>query len=99
MGAYIIRRILYAIPVLLGVNILTFVLFFTVNSPNDIAYVHLGTKYVTKQQIEHGYAMPLFYNEKTKSITDTIFWQKTMRLFIFDFGVADSGKSINQAIA
>lgn len=104
MGAYIIRRLLYAIPVLLGVNILTFVLFFTVNSPNDIASVHLGTKYVTQQQLDdwkesHGYGLPLFYNSKTNSVTDTIFWQKTMRLFLFDFGTADSGKSINQAIA
>lgn len=104
MGTYLLRRILYAIPVLLGVNLLTFVLFFTVNSPNDIAYVHLGSKYVTQQQVEdwkaaHGYDLPLFYNSQKHSITDTIFWQKTMRLFILDFGVADNGKSINQAIA
>ncbi|HSX20660.1 MAG TPA: ABC transporter permease, partial [Gammaproteobacteria bacterium] len=103
MGNYILRRILNAIPVLLGVNILTFVLFFAVNSPDDIAYVHLGTKYVTKQQVEdwkstHGYNMPLFYNTKTHSVTDTIFWQKTMRLFLFDFGVSDGGRNINQAI-
>lgn len=104
MGSYIIRKILYAIPVLLGVNILTFILFFTVNSPDEIAQVHLGTKYVTQQQIQdwkqtHGYDAPLFYNSKTHSITDTIFWQKTMRLFLFDFGIGDNGKSINQAIA
>lgn len=103
MGVYIIRRILYALPVLLGVNILTFVLFFTVNSPDDIAYVHLGNKYVTPQQVadwksSHGYALPLFYNSATKSFTDTIFWQKSMRLFLFDFGVSDGGRNINQAI-
>lgn len=103
MWQYIIRRILYALPVLLGVNILTFVLFFTVNSPDDIAYVHLGTKYVTKEQItdwkaSHGYNLPLFYNTEQHSLTETIFWQKTMRLFVFDFGISDSGRSINHAI-
>ncbi|MDH5570990.1 MAG: ABC transporter permease, partial [Gammaproteobacteria bacterium] len=33
MFAYILRRILYAIPILIGVNLLTFSLFFVVNSP------------------------------------------------------------------
>lgn len=104
MAYYLIRRILYAIPVLIGVNILTFMLFFAVNSPDDIAYVHLGNKYVTQQQIAdwkaaHGYDLPLFYNSDKQNFTDTIFWQKTIRLFMFDFGIADNGKSINQAIA
>lgn len=103
MFYYIFRRILYAIPVLLGVNILTFILFFSVNSPDDIAYMHLGRKYVTQQQIQdwksaHGYDLPLFYNKQKRSLTQTIFWQKSMRLFIFDFGSSDSGKNINQAI-
>ena len=30
---YIIRRVLYAIPILIGVNLLTFALFFVVNTP------------------------------------------------------------------
>ena len=47
MIAYVIRRILYAIPILLGVNVITFVLFFVVNSPDDMARLHLGTKHVT----------------------------------------------------
>ncbi len=103
MGYYLIKRILHAIPILLGVNILTFILFFTVNTPNDIAHMHLGTKYVTQQQIDdwkisNGYSLPLFYNSETKSFTDTIFWQKSVRLFVFDFGMSDGGKNINQAI-
>ena len=36
MLQYIIRRVLYAFPLLLGVNVLTFVLFFVVNSPDDM---------------------------------------------------------------
>ncbi|MDP7554697.1 MAG: ABC transporter permease, partial [Nitrospinota bacterium] len=38
---YIIRRSLYAIPILLGVNIITFVLFFVVNTPDQMARLHL----------------------------------------------------------
>ena len=33
MLAYIVRRLLYAIPILIGVNLLTFALFFVVNTP------------------------------------------------------------------
>ncbi|MDH5535156.1 MAG: ABC transporter permease, partial [Betaproteobacteria bacterium] len=44
MIAYIIRRLFYAIPILIGVNVLTFALFFVVNSPDDMARVHLGVK-------------------------------------------------------
>lgn len=103
MGYYILRKIIQAIPIILGVNILTFALFFAVNSPDDIAHVHLGSKYVTAQQIanwkkSNGYDLPLFYNSEKGNITDTIFWQKSMRLFVFDFGNSDNGKNINQAI-
>ncbi|MEM1244485.1 MAG: ABC transporter permease, partial [Pseudomonadota bacterium] len=67
MFAYILRRILYAIPVLIGVNLITFLLFFTVNTPNDMARMQLGQKYVTQAAIDnwkqqHGYDLPLFYN-------------------------------------
>ncbi len=47
MFAYIIRRVLYAVPILIGINVLTFYLFFVVNSPDDMARMHLGMKHVT----------------------------------------------------
>ena len=53
MFAYIVRRLLYAIPILIGVNLLTFVLFFVVNSPDDMAVSQLGAKYVTPEAIEN----------------------------------------------
>ena len=67
MIAYIIRRILYAFPLLLGINLITFVLFFVVNSPDDMAKNQLGQKHTTQQQIEdwkreRGYDLPLIYN-------------------------------------
>ena len=80
MFAYIIRRILYAIPILIGVNLITFVLFFVVNSPNDMARVHLGSKHVTQEamdkwKMERGYDKPLLFNsaaDGTKNLTDTV---------------------------
>jgi peptide/nickel transport system permease protein len=67
MIAYIIRRSLYAIPILLGVNVVVFLLFFFVNSPDDMARAHLGYKRVTPEQIdrwkrEHSLDLPYFYN-------------------------------------
>ena len=103
---YIIRRCLYALPLLMGVNILTFVLFFIVNSPDDMARMQLGQKHVTEQSItnwkqQHGYDMPLVWNadaEKQKKITQTIFYQKSVGLFLFRFGVSDSGRNIGADI-
>lgn len=68
MTAYVIRRILYAVPILIGVNLVTFVLFFFVNTPDDMARAHLGVKRVTEEQIaswkrERGYQFPYFYND------------------------------------
>lgn len=67
MIAYLIRRCLYAIPILIGVNVLVFMLFFFVNSPEDMARAHLGQKRVTPEQIdqwkrEHSLDLPYFYN-------------------------------------
>ena len=51
MFAYIIRRLIYAIPILVGVNLLTFTLLFVVNSPDEMAASQLGEKYVTPEAI------------------------------------------------
>ncbi len=85
MLTYILRRILYAVPLLLGVNVLTFVLFFIVNSPDDMARMQLGQKHVTSQAIENwkqqrGYHLPLLVNGTAQgldTVKDTIFYQKT----------------------
>ncbi len=106
MIAYILRRLLYAIPILIGVNVITFVLFFVVNSPDDMARMQLGQKRVTEQAIEswkaeHGYARPLLVNHAANGldvVTDTIFFQKSVKLFRFDFGQSDSGRDIGYDI-
>ncbi|MCS6787058.1 MAG: ABC transporter permease [Thiobacillaceae bacterium] len=107
MTAYLLRRLLYAIPILIGVNLITFALFFVVNTPDDMARIHLGAKHVTPEAIarwkaEHGYNKPLFYNDQASGVarfTDTLFVQKSLRLFVFDFGRADDGRDIGREIA
>ena len=107
MISYIIRRLLYAIPILIGVNIITFVLFFVVNSPDHMAISQLGEKHTTPEQIEEwkrerGYHLPLLVNEAEQGITkltETIFFQKSIKLFVFDFGNSDSGRNIGYDIS
>ena len=102
MLAYIVRRIAYALPILIGVNLLTFYLFFVVNSPDDMARMHLGAKRVTSEAIEkwkadHGYDKPLLYNGAESGLArlgNTIFYEKSVRLFAFDFGASDDGRDI-----
>lgn len=107
MTAYIIRRVLYAFPILIGVNLLTFALFFFVNSPDDMARLHLGVKHVTPEAIlrwktDRGYDKPLLYNEEGADLskfTDTIFFKHSVKLFVFDFGKADDGRDISYDVS
>jgi peptide/nickel transport system permease protein len=107
MLAYIVRRVLYAIPILIGVNLITFLLFFVVNTPDDMARMQLGTKRVTPEAIEkwkadHGYDKPMLWNDKAAGagvVTKTIFFEKSLKLFVFDFGAAEDGRNIAHEIA
>lgn len=107
MFFYIIQRMLYAIPILIGVNLITFILFFMVNSPDDMARMHLGQKHVTLLSVEawkkaHGYDKPRFYNVSARGwqkITNTLFFQKSLDLFIFKFGSSDQGRDISYDIS
>ena len=102
MFAYLLRRFFYAIPILIGVNILTFMLFFVVNSPDDMARMQLGVKRVSIEAIEkwkqeRGYDKPLLFNDRAEGlaqVTDTIFFSKSARMFVLDFGRAEDGRDI-----
>jgi peptide/nickel transport system permease protein len=106
MFAYIVRRVLYAIPILIGVNLITFALFFIVNTPDDMARMQLGAKRVTPEAIvkwktERGYDLPLLWNpaaEGTARATQTVFFQKSARLFVFDFGYSEDKRDIRSEI-
>jgi peptide/nickel transport system permease protein len=63
MLRYVIRRALYAIPILIGVSFLTFLLFYAAASPEQIAKNNLSTKKPSPAQIQewlsqHGYDKP-----------------------------------------
>jgi len=99
---YIIRRMFYAIPILIGVNLITFTLFFVVNTPDDMARMHLGMKRVTPEAIEkwkadRGYDKPVAFNSEAQGfakLTDTIFFENSVKLFVFEFGRSDAGRDI-----
>lgn len=106
MLAYLIRRLFYALPILIGVNVITFALFFVVNTPDDMARMQLGVKRVTPEAIEkwkaeRGYDRPLFWNTAaagTEKLTQTIFFAKSVKMFALDFGRADDGRDIAREI-
>ena len=95
---YVIRRLAYGLVILIGVNLITFVLFFTVNTPDDMARLSIGGKRVTPEQIEkwkaeRGYNKPMLFNEQEQGaakVTNTVFWDRSVSLFLFDFGRADN---------
>lgn len=106
MIGYIIKRLIHAIPILIGVNLITFLLFFSVNSPDAMARMHLGGKHVTETAIANwkqskGYDKPLFYNAKESGlskVTETLFVKESLPLFVFDFGRSDMGRDISDDI-
>ncbi len=99
---YIIRRIGYGVLVLIGVNVFTFMLFFAVNTPDDMARMNIGGKRVTqdaieKWKVERGYDKPLFWSEQQsgiKKLSQTVFYERSVPLFALQFGASDSGRDI-----
>lgn len=107
MIRYLLRRIVYGFLILLGVNLLTFLIFFAVNTPDDMARIAIGGKYVSAEAIAdwkhvHGYDKPLIWNGSApgaEKVTKTIFWERSVPLLRMDFGTSDRGRSINKEIA
>ena len=102
MVNYIIRRVLYGLLVLIGVNLLTFVLFFAINTPDDMARINIGGKRVTadaiaKWKTERGYDKPLLFNDQAQGaekLSKTLFVERSMPLFALQFGASDTGRDI-----
>ncbi len=85
MFRYIIRRILYAVPILIGVSLLTFILFYASTTPEQMARRNLSAKNPSKEQIhtwivKHGYDKPL----------PEQFKKHVSELFLLKFGKTDS---------
>jgi peptide/nickel transport system permease protein len=72
-----------------------------------MARMQLGVKRVTPEAItkwktERGYDKPLFINAAASGsavVTDTIFFSKSARMFVGDFGRAEDGRDISREIA
>jgi peptide/nickel transport system permease protein len=72
-----------------------------------MARMHLGEKRVTPEAItawkaEHGYDKPLLFNDEAEGLdrlTQTIFFQRSVKLFAFDFGPSDDGRDIGYDIS
>lgn len=102
MISYILRRCLYAVLILIGVNLVTFLLFFKVNTPDDMARMQLGSKRVTVEAIalwkaDRGYDRPLIFNAEAQGVarlTDTLYFTKSLEMFRLEFGRADDGRDI-----
>ena len=100
---YLIRRSFYGVLVLLGVNLFTFMLFFTVNTPDDMARLNIGGKRVTQDQIEkwkaeRGYDKPIYWNAKqqgTAQLTHTVVWERSVSLFALNFGRSDARNAVD----
>ena len=106
MVSYLARRTIYAVLILIGVNLLTFTLFFAVNSPDNIARLNIGAKRVSQDAIEkwkaeRGYDKPLWFNAKAEGfdkVRQTIFYDRSLKLFTLEFGTSDSGRDIRHEI-
>lgn len=103
---YIVRRMVYGLFILVGVNLFTFVLFFALNTPDDMARMNIGGKRVSQDAIEkwkvqRGYDKPLLWNAEqagTGKLVKTIFFERSVQLFALDFGASDSGRDIGHEL-
>ena len=94
MGAYVIRRLLYGIGVVLGVLFLLFILFFTVTKPDDIARRALGDKapaeVIEQWKVNHGYDRPLW---PWQDWDDNLLFDHYRKMLTFEFGLSDADDS------
>jgi len=93
-SAYLIRRIIYAVPVLFGVAVIIFFLFFVyAGGAENIARQVLGPKAPREAIFEwienKGLNKPLWFNQKAEGpnkLKDTLFYDHMKSLFTFNFG-------------
>ncbi|HSW47251.1 MAG TPA: ABC transporter permease [Phycisphaerae bacterium] len=98
MITYLIRRVLYSFPIIMGVLFLLFVLFFLYADPEAMARKALGEKApeaaVRNWIHAHGYDRPRLVNSGYPAIsagfwTDTLLFDHFASMLTFDFGRSD----------
>ncbi len=100
MLAFVVRRLLFGVAVVLGVLGILFVLFFQVASPDDIARRALGEKArpdsIEQWKANHGYDRPLW---PWQDFEDNLLFHHYSTMLSFDFGASDvDGAPISQRI-
>ena len=94
MGAYVMRRLLYGVGVVLGVLFLLFILFFAVTKPEDIARRALGEKappeVIEQWMVNHGYDRPLW---PWQDLDDNLLFDHYRKMLTFEFGLSDADDS------
>lgn len=92
MLAYVVRRLLYGVAVVLGVLFLLFLLFFTVTTPDQIAHRALGPKAMPKAiaqwKANHGYDKPLWPSFQHPA--DNLLVAHFENMLTFHFGESDA---------
>ncbi|HET6382256.1 MAG TPA: ABC transporter permease [Armatimonadota bacterium] len=84
MIAYLTRRILLAIPTVIGVCFISFALFYLVRSPESLARQNISSKHPTPAQI-HGWIVQHGYDKPMGKQFETFMGQ----LLLFHFGSSD----------
>jgi peptide/nickel transport system permease protein len=103
---YIIRRVLYTIPLVLGVCLFTFLLFNAVFSPEALAIQelgqHAGEEAVEKLIRSRGWDKGVVFNKEAEGLeklTDTRFVNHMQKLLLFEFGrTQKTNEDINRKI-
>ncbi|NLW50115.1 MAG: ABC transporter permease [Candidatus Brocadiaceae bacterium] len=106
MTAYVIRRLLYTIPLVLGVCLFTFVLFEWIVPPEVRAAQAIGrhatAEAIQKEIRKRGWDKGLVWNARAEGVqrlTDTRFARHMSRLLLFRFGRTEkTHEDIGQAI-
>ncbi len=94
MFSYLIRRLLYTVPIIFGVMMITFILFFAIQQPETMARVQLG-KRATPQSVgawlhNRGYDKPRLINTRPgEHFYDSILLNQMWKFATFDFGKSD----------
>lgn len=97
-----LKRLLQVIPLCIGANAITCLLFFGINSPDDIARIHVGQKYadsltLTQWKQAHQLNDPLFYNKSQHgltTLTHTLFFRQVFTILTGDLGLSLGGRDI-----
>ncbi|MBC8104766.1 MAG: ABC transporter permease [Cytophagales bacterium] len=94
MLSYVLRRVLYAVPILVGVSLLTFALFYLTTSPENLARRNISAKNPSPAQIQQWLKDHHYDKSRSEQFKDHM-----TSLATFRFGTSDAtGQPIAETI-